>query len=94
MMNGKWESYASISSKARKIMRPQGGQYSAAIYNNNLHMYGTWNEMTSIYWVAYVLCMKLNGYRDNGEVVKNELLVATYILQREIFSSRIVNTSI
>ena len=41
MMNGKWESYASISSKARKIMRPQGSQYSAAIYNNNLHMYGT-----------------------------------------------------
>lgn len=50
--------------------------------------------MTGIYWVAYVLCMKLNGYRDNGEVVKNELLIATYILQWEIFSSCNLHTSI
>jgi len=31
MMNGKWESYASISNKARKIMGPQVSQYPGAI---------------------------------------------------------------
>jgi hypothetical protein len=52
MMNGKWESYASISSKARKIMRPQVSQYPAAIYNKSPHTYGTSNEMSGIYWAA------------------------------------------
>jgi len=93
-MNGEWESYAFISNKARKIMRPQVSQYPAAIYDKNPHMYRTWNEITGIYWVAHVLCKKLNGYRDNGEVVTNELLTATYILQREIFSFCNANTSI
>jgi hypothetical protein len=78
-MNGKWENYASISNKARKTMRPQVSQHPAAICNKNPHMYGTWNEITGIYWIARVLCTKLNGYRDNGKVVKNELLIATYI---------------
>jgi hypothetical protein len=41
MRNGKWESYASISIKARKIMRPQVSQYPAAVYNKNPRMYGT-----------------------------------------------------
>jgi hypothetical protein len=75
-------------------MRPQVSQYPAAVYNKNPRMYGTWKEMTGIYWVAYVRCMKIIGYGDNGKVVKNELLIATYILQREIFCSCIVNTSI
>jgi beta-lactamase class A len=79
-MNGKWESYASISNKARKIMRPQVSQYPVTIYNKNPDIYRIWNEMTGIYWVACVLSMKLNGYGDNGEVVKNVLLIATYIL--------------
>jgi len=61
MMNGKWESYVSISNKARKTMRPQVSQYPAAIYNKNPHMYRTLNEVTGIYWVAYGLCKKLNG---------------------------------
>jgi len=79
MMNGKWESYASISNRARKIMRPQVSQYPAATYNKNPHMYRTWNEITCIYWVADVLCKKLNGYRDNGKVVKNELFIDCHI---------------
>lgn len=35
IMNGKLESYASISNKARKIMRLQVSQYPSAIYNKN-----------------------------------------------------------
>jgi hypothetical protein len=68
IMNGGLESYASIPNKARKTMDPRFVITSCNFITSTPTCMELEMKWLVFIELLFVLCMKLNGYRDNGKI--------------------------